>query len=214
MLHELINTFIGDKQWMVEPGRPSDIDWRGAINLLEQAMKELSSSDKADLARHILEGDQKRRTYDYTQIEDRICLKFDTIKDQLQHLTSEQLESLYTYINGATGLIDLFRRRNRPTEPPESPTIPNRPAPTRRTAPHGQPEPFDGTQENPMPLKQPVGDVALTNWVDGLTFCQLCSVADRYDVPHNETQWHDGDWPDKEDELRVAVAEAMGKMGQ
>ncbi len=85
-----------------------------------------------------------------------------------------------------------------------------------------------GPETNPMPLgsafpenqhstyaeDEPVKDTTATNWVDGLTFRQLCSAADRYGVPHNEDRWLEDDIPDKTDELRVAVAEAMGKVGK
>ena len=70
-----------------------------------------------------------------------------------------------------------------------------------------QAEGFDGKLASPMPLGG-------TNYIDGLTFRQLCSVADRYSVPHNEDQWLDDEFPDKEDDLRVAVAEAMEKVGK
>ncbi len=64
---------------------------------------------------------------------------------------------------------------------------------------------FDGTQPNPLPLGQDVelmGFRALVNW------------ADKLGVSHDEGHWLDDEWPDKEDELRVAVAEAMGKVGK
>lgn len=78
--------------------------------------------------------------------------------------------------------------------------------------PDKPPAAFDGTQTTPIPLKQPVGDVAATKWVAGLNFRQLCSAADRYNVPYSKVGWSDDEWPGKEDELRVAVTEAMEKI--
>ena len=104
---------------------------------------------------------------------------------------------------------------------PASPPVGEQPVPTelghaRRTAPHGQATGFnhlcDKDKTNPLPLGGK--DVAATNWVDGLTFRQLCSAANRYNVPHDEGDWFDDEFPDKEDELRVAVADAMGKVGK
>jgi len=57
-------------------------------------------------------------------------------------------------------------------------------------------------------------DTLITQFVGDLNFEVLIIWADILKVPHNESQWLDDDFPDKTDELRVAVAEAMGKMGK
>lgn len=49
--------------------------------------------------------------------------------------------------------------------------------------------------------------------VEGLCFETLIRCADLLEVTHNYEQWLDDEWPDKEDELRVKVAEAMEKLG-
>lgn len=282
MLHELINTFIGDKQWMGESDRPSDIDWAGAIDLLERAAKELAPPEPADFAQHILKSDKKRREYDYAEIEDRLRLKMDTLRDRLQHLTAGELEAVEGCISCAVRLIDLFRRRNRAPMPSDSPTDDERPTeaelgpcttlgPDKQPAASktgmcgrcyddnvlvfpancaekpeklagqsigqyhcpdcgamvmaGMPHPdlcqkcidrkhpgfdkpptaFDGESECPLPLVQNI---------ESVNFSGLIKLADKFVVPHDEDQWLDDEWPDKEDELRVAVAEAMGKVGK
>ncbi len=48
-----------------------------------------------------------------------------------------------------------------------------------------------------------------TEFVSMLSFENLIEVADVLKVPHDEDQWLDDDYPDKEDALRVAVAEAL-----
>lgn len=53
---------------------------------------------------------------------------------------------------------------------------------------------------NPIPLKVDV---------DTIGFKGLIKLACELNVPHDESQWLDDEWPDKVDELRVAVAEAM-----
>ena len=121
-----------------------------------------------------------------------------------------------------SGVYDhrLLRCDKLATEAPDSPTMPDRDksaelGPCTSWGPDGPPAGFAGKEITPMPLKQPIPvKVAAINWVDGLTFRQLCSAADRYNIPHDEDQWPDDEYPDKTDELRVAVADAMGKVGK
>lgn len=47
------------------------------------------------------------------------------------------------------------------------------------------------------------------NFIDALKFESLIILADILKVPHNEEQWFDDEWLDKEDDLRVVVGEAM-----
>ncbi len=49
-------------------------------------------------------------------------------------------------------------------------------------------------------------------FVECLDFDTLIVWADILNVPHDENYWTDDDMPDKEDDLRVAVAEAMSKV--
>ena len=51
-------------------------------------------------------------------------------------------------------------------------------------------------------------------FVECLDFDTLIAIADRFDVPHDEHTWMDNDWIHFEDELRVAVADAMEKVGK
>jgi hypothetical protein len=50
-------------------------------------------------------------------------------------------------------------------------------------------------------------------WADTETmdFTSLIKWANHFKVPHDEIHWPD---PDREDELRVAVAEAMERLGR
>lgn len=120
----------------------------------------MDNTQKADLARHMLKGNRTAQTYDYTEIEDRIRLKLDTLLDRLKHLSSSELEQVESGLDAAVRLIELFRSRHRPV--PDGPRIAERPEPTdtghvRRTAPDGQGEPFDGTQTTPLPIKVKIG---------------------------------------------------------
>ena len=54
-------------------------------------------------------------------------------------------------------------------------------------------------------------DTALSQYADDLHFEALIDFCNIYKVPHNETEWLDDEWPDKEDELRTKLAEAMTK---
>ncbi len=102
----------------------------------------------------------------------------------------------------------LLRARNRhrkelglcpeATEPPPS-------TPKPPSAPDGQAGGFQGTEKNPTPLKTDI---------DTVNFAGLIKLADKLGVRHDEDLWLDDEWPDKEDELRVAVAEAMERVGK
>ena len=59
-----------------------------------------------------------------------------------------------------------------------------------------------------------VANHVIEQLVDDMEFDTLIVWADILKVPHNENYWTDDDMPDKTDELRVAVAEAMGKVGK
>ncbi len=50
--------------------------------------------------------------------------------------------------------------------------------------------------------------------MEAMDFPTLIKVANKLNVPHNVERWIDDDYPDKEDELRVAVAESMEKVGK
>ena len=51
-------------------------------------------------------------------------------------------------------------------------------------------------------------------FVEDMEFNTLLTWANILAVPHHENYWNDDDEPDKTDELRVAVAEAMEKVGK
>lgn len=57
-------------------------------------------------------------------------------------------------------------------------------------------------------------DTFVTNFVDAMDLDTVIVWADILNVPHNESQWIDDDFPDKSDELRVAVVEAMLNVGE
>lgn len=101
---------------------------------------------------------RRHQTYDYTEIEDRICLKLDTLKDRLKHLNSSELEQVESGLGVVVKVIELFRRRHRPTSDAAGPsTINEQPDPTDighagRTAAHGQGGGFQGKETTPIPL--------------------------------------------------------------
>ena len=49
----------------------------------------------------------------------------------------------------------------------------------------------------------------INQFVETLDFDKLIALADILDVEHEEKQWLDDEYPDKEDELGLRVAEAM-----
>ena len=50
--------------------------------------------------------------------------------------------------------------------------------------------------------------------VEDMEFHVLIAWADILNVPHDENYWNGDDMPDKTDDLRVVVAEAMDKVGK
>ncbi len=48
-------------------------------------------------------------------------------------------------------------------------------------------------------------------FVEDITTEALFTWCDIYGIPHNEDQWLDDEWPKREDELRVKLAERMGQ---
>ncbi len=57
-------------------------------------------------------------------------------------------------------------------------------------------------------------DMLAAAFVDELDFDTLIVWADILSVPHDEHTWMDDDWTYFENDLRVAVAEAMEKVGK
>lgn len=55
---------------------------------------------------------------------------------------------------------------------------------------------------------------AIGQFVDALEFDTLVVCAGILNIEPDEQSWLDDGWPDREDKLRVAVAEAMMKVGQ
>lgn len=64
-----------------------------------------------------------------------------------------------------------------------------------------------------MPKKIDRDDL-IDQLVSDLALDVLVGWADILNVEHDFEQWLDDDYPDKEDELRVKVAEAMRKVGE
>lgn len=56
-------------------------------------------------------------------------------------------------------------------------------------------------------------EVLAANFVDALDFSTLIAWADMLNVEHDEDEWLDDQWPDRETSLRVAVVEALLKVG-
>ncbi len=155
----------------------------------------------SDFVRHMAVGHAKMQDTDYDA-------KIATIAQDLQHLTGNQLDVISAFVTAmrrrSWGLSDEAPVPVWP-EPeqlgPCTTLTPDGPA----EAPDKPPAGFNGRAHNPLPLGQDVelmGFRALVNW------------ADKLGVPHDEDQWLDDEWPDKENELRVAVAEAMGRTGK
>jgi hypothetical protein len=49
-------------------------------------------------------------------------------------------------------------------------------------------------------------------YVEDLAFDSLLIEADNLGVPHDEECWLDDEWPDKDDELRVRVTNALNEL--
>jgi len=54
----------------------------------------------------------------------------------------------------------------------------------------------------------------IDQFISDLEFDVLIAWADMLKVPHDEDMWFDDEWPDREDELRVKVAGALGQVGE
>lgn len=52
---------------------------------------------------------------------------------------------------------------------------------------------------------------AIVQFVEDIELETVLVYCDTYQVPHDEEQWLDDDYPDKEDALRVALIDAMEK---
>ena len=57
-------------------------------------------------------------------------------------------------------------------------------------------------------------DDLTAQYADDLSFDALIIWADILHIDHDEKQWLDDMWPDKESELRTVVAEAMANLGR
>ncbi len=57
-------------------------------------------------------------------------------------------------------------------------------------------------------------DDLIDQFVEDLDFDVLLCWADILGIGHEEETWLKDEWLDREDELRVLVAEAMGKVGK
>ena len=98
----------------------------------------------ADLAKHILKGEDKRQNTDYDTLHKKL-------QDEAKHLKGDFLIEL---VNFAAFL------RARQGSRPYIPVVGERPDPAdvtqeQRSDTGGQREPFDGKQANPMPIKGP-----------------------------------------------------------
>ncbi len=170
-----------------------------------------ADEDPAALAQHILKGNKRQREYDYTDIEDRLRLKLDGLKDRLKDLTGPELEELECDLDACLRVAKLFTARKQPTDD-ESPA-PTVSGHARRTAPH---EGFKGTETTPIPLggSETGSATILEIIVETMEFKSLIAIADILGISHNYGEWLDDDWHDKENDLRVAVTEAMERIGK
>ena len=160
-----------------------------------------SQMARADLARHMAVGHARMQNTDYDA-------KIAIIAKDMENLTGNQLDVIAAFVTAmrrrSWGLSDEAPVPDRDKSAELGPCTswtPDGPA----EAPEQAPASFNGRAHNPLPLGQDVelmGFRALVNW------------ADKLGVPHDEDQWLDDEWPDKENELRVAVAEAMGRTGK
>lgn len=57
-------------------------------------------------------------------------------------------------------------------------------------------------------------DDLIDQFVEDLEFDVLVCWADTLGIEHDEKQWLDDDWPDKDSELRTSVGDAMRKVGK
>ncbi len=144
----------------------------------------------ADLAQHILKGEKKRQDTDYSS-------SLDKVYAEAKHLNDDNLKELAyqaKVLRARQGGLPVPVRDERPIEAPLGPCT--------TWTPDKPPAGYDGSSG-----KRPLEQCS----VDDIPFLTLAKWADSLGVSHNESQWLDDEWPDKEDELRVAVAEAMEK---
>ena len=136
--------------------------------------------NKTELVQHMAEGQKRVHDNDYEPL-------IADINDEIKHLTLDTLTELYKHVK-------FLRKRSQPL-------------PAEIT--DGQTGAFDGTQANPVSFKNNiVSDICLM-LVEDMAFDTLLTWAETLAVPHDVRFWLDDEWPDKEDALRVAVAEAM-----
>lgn len=117
------------------------------------------------------------------------------IMEKLDKLESFDLDWVECMIN------HLIARTQQPPGPPRMDDPPD-PAPTTPEQRSSFGTPFEGSETCPVPLE--------TN-IETMCFNSLIKLADKFGISHNESEWPDDEWPDREDALRVAVAEAMKK---
>jgi len=201
-----------------------DIDIAETLAITERRVGQKPSASQmapADLARHIAKGQQRLNSTDYDA-------KIAVIAKDMEKLNGNQLDVIAAFVLA-------MRRRSwglSASPPVDEQPEPEQLGPCTSWTPDKPVEGFDGTETNPMPLDspfpenqhstyandEPLGDNEMTHYpeqfVESLPFSTLLIWADIVKVPHDEDQWIDDEWPDKEDELRVAVAEAMGKVGK
>ena len=187
---------------------------------------------KPELIRDILKGEHRRRNTDYEAIEARILTKLkklpsfdlDWVECMINHLiarTQQPPEPPMVAIKSMNEPVkaikpyDLYHMDKRAAEPPrmDDPPDPANATHLLGTSTLGHTEGFKGlfshlceaNKKTPIPLE--------TN-IETICFSGLIKLADKFGVSHNESQWTDDEWIDREDELRVLVAETMEKVGK
>ena len=135
--------------------------------------------------------------------------KVDII-NALDTLNSEQLNKVAIYITDIRRAVWGL----------DGPPVDERPTgaelgPCESLTPDKPPAGYDGNTGK-RPLEQP--EISSTTIIEAIVedmgFDTLIKVAKKLNVPHDEIHWDSSMGPDKEDALRVAVAEAMEKVGK
>lgn len=165
----------------------------------------LNKVGATSVPQHVAKGVQRHRDTDYDQLH-------KDLHNEAKHLKADYLQEV----------IEFARfMRARQGSMPYAPPVDERPSdlplgPCTTWTRDKQPEGFQGKKHNPLPLGSSgiKSATIIEAIVETLPFMTLVAIADVLQIPHNYTEWLDDEFPDKEDKLRVAVAESMKKVGK
>ncbi len=182
------------------------------------------------VAQHILKGNKKRLDTDWDDLHHQLW-------DERRHLNSDNLKELIyqaKVLRARQGGLDVPVRDEQPVmggdtqerlfdKPAEAPHAEHNRFCTEAT-PCGECKAildkaagYDGsTGKRPLKKPEKSSTTIMENIVDALDFPLLIAWAEILKVDHFDIMGDplDDELPDKEDKLRIAVADAMGKVGK